>query len=178
MQQLIAMKQYNNVTMHHPSLAHNPLFDPMSKVWIYTASRELTEAEAAFAQQHLDVFTRQWTSHNVQMKAAGEVYARRYVILLADETHTSTGGCSIDKSVHFLEALGRELGVDFFDRMLFGWVDGSDVRVADRNTFSQNVKENIITDQTLTINTLATTKADLAEKWLLPFSQSWIQRLV
>lgn len=161
-----------------PSLTHEPAFAPESRVWVYTTNRQLTDAEAASAQQALNAFTRQWTAHNQALQAKAEVFQNQFVILMVDETRAGASGCSIDKSVHFLEKLGQELGVDFFERMRFAWVENEKMNFADRAAFSERVADGRIGEDTLVVNTLAQTKRDLEEKWLLPFGKSWHRRLV
>lgn len=161
-----------------PSLAQDSAFAPESRVWIYTTHRPLTEAEVLKAQQALDVFARQWTAHNQALKAKAEVFQNQFVILIVDETRAGASGCSIDKSVHFLEGLGQEIGVDFFERMRFAWVENGEMFFANRAEFSSKVADGQISEETLVVNILAQTKRDLEEKWLAPFGKSWHRRLV
>ncbi len=97
---------------------------------------------------------------------------------MVDETQAGASGCSIDKSVHFLENLGAQLNVNFFERMRFSWLADNSLHVADRDAFGAQVQNHRITNDTLVVNTLVQTKKELAEKWLLPFGQSWHRRLV
>ncbi|MBK8193951.1 MAG: ABC transporter ATPase [Lewinellaceae bacterium] len=161
-----------------PALAGDPAFSPESRIWVYTANRPLTETEAQHTQQALDVFTRQWTAHNQALKARAEVFQNQILLLMVDETNAGASGCSIDKSVHFLENLGKDLQVDFFDRMRFAWVEDGQVRFTDRNGLEAAAGSGRINDETGMLNTLVQTKKDLLEKWLVPFAKSWHKRLV
>ncbi len=161
-----------------PQISNAAGFSPESRVWVYTANRPLNEAEAQAAQQALDGFVRQWTAHNAALKAVAEVFQNQFVILMVDESQAGASGCSIDKSVHFLEALGAQLGVDLFERMRFAWVQDGRLQFADRPEFSAQVQNSGIGDDTLVVNTLVATKRDLEENWLAPFAGSWHKRLV
>ncbi len=162
-----------------PTLAATPGFSPRSRVWIYTSDRRLTESETSYAQQKISAFCKQWTAHNQALLAAAEVFENQFIVLLVDETQAGASGCSIDKSVHFLEDLGQSIGADFFERMRFGWIDADgDIQMSSRDEFSDLVKTGVITAETPVVNTLVQTKQDLAEKWLLPFGKSWHRRLV
>jgi hypothetical protein len=161
-----------------PLLARDPAFAPASRVWIYTANRALTEPESAKVQQALDVFVRQWTAHNQALTAKAEVFNNQLIILMVDETGAGASGCSIDKSVHFLEQLGAELGVDFFERMRFAWVENGALRWADRHSFAGEVTAGRIGADTPVLNTLVQSKHALETQWLVPFAQSWHRRLV
>ncbi len=161
-----------------PSIAQLPDFSPDSRVWAYVCNRNLSDAEADAVQQELDAFCRAWTAHNQALLATAEVFQNRFVFLMVDETRAGASGCSIDKSVHFLEKLGDALKVDFFERMRFAWV-GDDGRLtfADQKALAEAVKSQQITDSTLMANTLVQSKRDLSEKWLQPFAKSWHRRI-
>ncbi|MBK6998178.1 MAG: hypothetical protein IPH31_26100 [Lewinellaceae bacterium] len=165
--------------MTTPSLASNSTFSPHSRVWVYTSNRPLTEEESAFAQKNLDAFCQQWTAHNQALLAKAEVFENQFLVLMVDETQAGASGCSIDKSVHFLELLGEEIGADFFERMRFAWVnDQGEMQFANRPEFSALVQSGNINQETLMANSLVQTKSELAEKWLVPFGKSWHKRLV
>ena len=146
-------------------------------MWIYTTDRPLTDGEVVIAQQALDAFARQWTAHNQALQAKAEVFQRQFVILMVDESRAGASGCSIDKSVHFLEQLGLELGADFFERMRFAWIENDEMLFAGRPEFAAHIGNGRISDETPVANTLAQTKQELAEKWLVPFGKSWHRRL-
>lgn len=163
----------------YPTLAATSDFAPQSRVWVYTSDRRLTDAESAYTQTQLSAFCRQWTAHNQALKAAAEIIDNQLILLLVDETQAGASGCSIDKSVHFLEDLGQAVGADFFERMRFGWINAEGAfQMSSRDEFSALVKNGSITDETPVVNTLAQTKQELGEKWLLPFGKSWHRRLV
>lgn len=165
--------------MPTPSLSFADSFSPDSRVWVYVSNRPLSADETAFVQRNLDAFCAQWTAHNHALKARAEVFEGQLLVLMVDETQAGASGCSIDKSVHFLEALGQEIGADFFERMRFGWVDSSgQLQFHGKPEFAQLVQSGQITPDTLVADTLVQTKRQLTEKWLVPFSKSWHKRLV
>ena len=164
---------------HSPRLASLSNFSEDSRVWVYISNRRLTTNESVEVQQQLDAFCKQWTAHNQALLAAAEVFEQQFIILMVDETQAGASGCSIDKSVHFLENLGETLNVDFFERMRFAWIDNNEqMTFSNPAELSTAVKNQEITDATLMANTLVQTKRELSEKWLLPFRQSWHRRIV
>ena len=90
---------------------------PRAKVWVYKSNRELTEPEQAFIREELNRFIPQWASHGNQLFGGADVVENWFVVLAVDESKSMASGCSIDTSVQFIKALGKELSVDFFDRM-------------------------------------------------------------
>ena len=165
--------------MMTPDIAQNPAFAAASKVWTYVAARPLTTDEQAGVQQALDTFTRSWTAHNQSLRAHGEIFAGQIILLVVDESQAGASGCSIDKSVHFMEDLGAQMGVDFFDRMQFGWLDESGhVRVDSRERLTKMKESGEISEMTPMINTLAATLADLQNHWIKPLHASWHNRII
>jgi hypothetical protein len=153
-------------------------FSPDSRVWVYVCDRALTNEQAAHIQQELDFFCRQWTAHNQALKAVGEVFEGQMLILMVDETQAEASGCSIDKSVHFLEQLGDAMQVNFFERMRFAWLgQNGTLHFANRSELISALGAGQVTENTLMANTMVKTKQELQEKWLLPFQQSWHRRL-
>jgi len=164
--------------MLFPTIASAEDFSPESRVWVYIADRPLNDVEVQAAQEALSAFVRQWTAHNQALKAAAEVFQNQFVILMVDESQAGASGCSIDKSIHFLEALGHQLRVDFFERMRFAWVDGNTLQYGDREDLRHLAGNASADNKLLMVNTLVQTKKDLQENWLTPLPQSWHRRLI
>lgn len=176
---LASIQLLNNMNFPFPALAQRSDFSPESRLWVYTINRALTSDESLETQAVLDQFCRQWTAHDQALKATAEIFQQRFILLMVDETQAGASGCSIDKSVHFLEDLGTRLGVDLFDRMQFGWVDETgQVRVSQRADFSKFVQESVINVDTPVLNTLVSTRKELLSDWYLPFGQSWHKKVV
>jgi hypothetical protein len=152
-------------------------FSDNSRVWIYQSNRELTAAESADIQQQLNSFTTGWTAHNNQLKAKAEIRYNRFLILVVDESQAGASGCSIDKSVHFMQHLEQQFGINLFDRFNLAYRDGDSVLSAPRAAFEQLIKQNTITGQTIVFNNLVQTLADLQTKWEVPFNDSWHKQL-
>lgn len=160
-----------------PRLAFDNELAPETRLWVYLAERPLNEQETAFAQQALDAFARQWTAHNQALRAKAEVFQHQIVLLAVDESQAEASGCSIDKSVHFLEELSARMGIDFMDKMRFAWADGEQWQVCGRSEFAHLLQQNRISGDTIVANTLAPTKAALIDNWLAPLEKSWHKRL-
>ena len=161
-----------------PRMANESGFAPGSRIWVYICDREMTDAEAQFVEQQALAFCKNWTAHSQALRASAEVFHKRVLLLLVDETRAGASGCSIDKSVHFLEYLGTAMKVDFFDRMQFAWVEGGGFRFGDRALLAQALAEGQIEESTLMLNTLIAQKDSFSEKWLLPWGKSWHKQLV
>lgn len=136
-----------------------------SKVWVYKSNRELIPAEQAFIREELALFIPQWASHGNKLYGAAEVIEDWFVVLVVDETQSMASGCSIDTSVQFMKAVGKELNVDFFDRMHVLITNG-DMKV--QVHFSELGSH---TDWEI-YNTLVSNLTEFQSKWLIPVSNS------
>lgn len=149
-----------------------------SRLWIYVSSRPFTDHELPGLRESLREFTRQWTSHQVLMRADAEILHHRFIILVADESRVGAGGCSIDKSVSFLKSLQAEYDTDLFNRMIFSYLDGDQVKSVSREEFARQYAEGLIGEDTRVLDTLVATKGDFDKAFVKPLSESWHKRLI
>jgi len=148
-------------------------FSENSRVWVYQADRELSATETEQVQQQLNSFTTSWTAHNNQLKAKAEVRYNRFLVLIVDESQAGASGCSIDKSVHFMQHLEQEFGINLFDRFNLAYRDGDKVLSAPRHAFEEMIKQNTINKQTIVFNNMVQNLRELETKWEVPFKDSW-----
>lgn len=149
-----------------------------TRLWLYNANRELTPDEAASAKTYLADFAERWVSHNRALTAYSDLLYNRLVVLGVDESAAGASGCSIDGSVRALQALGRELGVDFFERMIFLVVQEDGVRPYGREAFAAAYAAGELNDQTPVVDTLVTSVAEARSGLVKPLSVSWHARMV
>jgi hypothetical protein len=152
-------------------------FSQNSRVWIYQSNRQLNETEANKLQQQLNNFTAAWTAHNHQLKAKAELRYNRFIVLIVDESQAGASGCSIDKSVNFLQKIGQEYAIDLFDRFNLAYRSGEDVLSTNRAGFEELLKNGAINNNTIVFNNLVQNLAELETKWEVPFKDSWHPRL-
>jgi hypothetical protein len=162
-----------------PLLSSRTDFAEGSRIWVYVTDRPLRPSEVEQVQAESEAFCRTWTAHNQALRAGAEVLGDSVLLLCVDETRAGASGCSIDKSVHFLEKMGAAMGVDFFERMRFAWKneDGA-VHWADRAELQKSVAAGHVHAGTLMFNSLVQRKSELAGKLWQPYPDSWHQRLV
>ena len=153
-------------------------FSDQSRVWIYPASRLLSDIEIAEIQQQINQFCSQWTAHQQALRAMGWISEGRLLILAVDESNAGASGCSIDKSVSFLQKIGQQYNIDFFDRLTFYYkADDSQICPIHFSQLSQHVEDGTISSKTLFINTLASDKIQLFHYWV-PFEDSWQYKML
>ena len=106
-----------------------------SKLWVYQASRILKPSEEVRIQQLLDAFLEDWHSHQQNLKAFGCIKKSAFIIIMVDEQVNTASGCSIDKSVHFIQTIEKEIGVNLMNRMIFAINDDGQLKLVDREGF-------------------------------------------
>jgi len=148
-------------------------FSENSRVWIYQSDRKLTDTEVTEIEQYLNQFATQWTAHNHQLKAKGEVKYHRFLILVVDESQAGASGCSIDKSVHFMQEIEKRFNINLFDRFNFAYRDGEEILSLPRHDFENLIKEGKINRESIVFNNLVQNLSELNSKWEVPFKDSW-----
>jgi len=145
----------------------------MERVWIYQADRSLTDAESKYVLDTLEGFTSEWKAHGKSLAAKAEIRYDRFIIIMVDDRVAPPTGCSIDKSVHLLKEIERELGVALFDRMQIAYRDNGVIHVVPRAEFEKLLAQGDITHQTVVFNNLVATYPELETNWEVPMSESW-----
>ena len=76
-----------------------------ARVWVYQSTRPFSEKETVVLKSQINGFVSEWTAHSQQLAAAGDVLMNQFIVLAVDEKQAGASGCSIDKSVHFLQSI-------------------------------------------------------------------------
>ena len=152
--------------------------DNTSKVWIYQADRELSYDEIDEIRPLIFEFVDSWSSHGVDVPAYGNIFHRRFLALFADESNYSgVSGCSIDSSVAFVRQLSENLNVDFFNRMLFSYMQEEEIFCASQDAINQSIQEGRVNGETLFFDNLVDSKEKFLKTWLVPLQDSWHSRM-
>ena len=157
--------------------SYNELPDS-TRVWVYQSNRPFDAAVLPALRTQIQTFVENWISHNNQLRAFGDVYHNRFIVLMVDESQAGASGCSIDKSVHFLQALGQHYQVDLFDRMQFSYLNEGTVYTVSKEEFNRLFAAGEIKDDTLVFDTLVSNKGDFDKNWTKPLADSWHKRMI
>ncbi|MEM6318208.1 MAG: hypothetical protein AAF960_11095 [Bacteroidota bacterium] len=149
-----------------------------TRVWIYQAQAPLPTEKIAEIRRHLTQFVTSWVSHNNQLRAFGDIYHNQFIVLMVDESQAGASGCSIDKSVRFLQQIEQHYNVNLFDRMTFTYKEGETVKSANRMEFKALYEAGSINDQTLVFDNLVKNKGEFDKQWVKPLGESWHKRMV
>lgn len=154
------------------------IFSPQSKVWIYQSSRPFSESEIKMLNEKLQAFAAQWTAHNQQLHAGAKVLEDRFILLMVDETNSEASGCSIDKSVHFMKELEKQMHISLFDRMLVNYRLGDSLQTTNLENLVALYNSGSVNGDTEVYNPLVQTKKELDESFVMPLNYSWMKQFV
>jgi hypothetical protein len=149
-----------------------------TRVWVYLSNRPFTEKEQVVLNSQLAAFAQHWTAHNLQLQAFSTVFDNQFITLMVDESKAGASGCSIDKSVHFLQSIESQYDVKLFDRWLFAYQHREEMLTADRNEFTRLYRTGILNDETLVFDTMVNVLGDFKTNRWKPLGKSWHKRLI
>jgi len=149
------------------------MINDAARVWIYQSDRVFNKEELNSLNQVLKDFTHTWTAHNQQLKASFEIKYNRFIILIVDEHQAGASGCSIDKSVHLMQEIEKQLNVNLFDRFHISWKENEVVKSGSRDEFERQIKNGNINQETIVFNNLVSSYDQLKTNWEIPLKNSW-----
>lgn len=154
-------------------------FHPGSRVWIYQSNRLFSLDEALQIEEMLKEFTGQWKSHGAPVKGDAHLFFGQFIVLIADETATSVGGCSTDSSVRLIKDIEQKFGVNMFDRTTLAFImknksDNYRIELLPLSQLPYALDNRFIHADTLYFNNLVQTKEELEHKWIVPVKDCWL----
>jgi hypothetical protein len=158
--------------------------DETSRVWIYQSASKLTEQQAEAINVDLYTFLQEWTAHNEMLHTNGKVYYNQFVVIFVDERFSGASGCSIDKSIHYIEHLEKKYDISLSERKKVAFLDdsnpnnGSVIKLSELSHLNTLVESGEINEDTMFFDNLVKTKYDFEKHWLKPFKNSWHKRFI
>jgi len=149
-------------------------FAPNSRAWVYQASRNLTDAEAAEVKKLAGTFAADWKSHGAPLKAAADVLYNRFLVMMVNEDAGSASGCSIDSSVAQIRSIEQKLNIDLFNRMNLAYLNSdNELETVHANKVSEAFEHGALNEQTVVFNNMVTSYSELQSNWRIPLVKSW-----
>lgn len=149
-------------------------FAPTAKVWIYQSNRMFGIAEALEIESILEAFVANWKSHGAPVKGYANLLFGQFIVIMADETNVTVGGCSTDASVHVIKQIETTFKVNMFDRQSLAFIIKDKVQLLPLAQLNYAVENNFIDGDTLYFNNLVFTKQDVLTKWIVPVKNTWL----
>mgnify|MGYP000896094475 CR=1 FL=1 len=149
-----------------------------SRVWIYQANRSFSEQELEEIESKLNIFIENWTTHGSDLQSGYLMKYKRFIIIGLNQNLNKASGCSVDASVHFIQELEKEYGVDLMDKMNVSYKQGEYIAYKSLIDFKKIAKQRAVSKNTIVFNNLVANKAEYLENWEVPASESWHSRFL
>ena len=153
-------------------------FPPDTRIWIYQSATILNAQQKSEIETKASIFIDDWTAHGKKLKATIEVFYNLFVVVFADEKQALASGCSIDKSLKFIQSLESELNTSLLDRMQVAYLEKDEIKTLHLHKFAEEIKDKKISPDVKVFNNLIQTKAQLVNNWLVPITESWHNNVV
>ncbi len=114
------------------------------RLWVFPASRDLTDGEAAECLGAVDEFLSGWSAHGVPLRSGREWVGDRFLLVGVDVDAEAPSGCSIDALVNRLRSLGDTMGVTLIDHAPVWFRHDGEVRAIPRTEFRALVAEGAV----------------------------------
>lgn len=151
---------------------------PTARTWVYLSDRTWNADEVRFIESAVRTFLENWTAHQQALSASFKLFHDRFLVIAVDQQVTGASGCSIDKSVAFIQELENKLQCRMMDRLLFAYKQEGNIRVVRKDEFEQLAETGQISDSTIVFDNLVDTVQALNHRWEIPFERSWHKVLV
>ncbi len=150
---------------------------PTARLWIFSASRQLSDVESQRVLAEADGFIDQWAAHGVPLTASRELRHDRFVLVAVDEEAAGVSGCSIDALTRRMRHLGDALGVELVNNAPVVYRDGGTIARESRERFGELVDAGTITLDTVVFDNTLTTVGELrAGRWEVRAADAWHRR--
>ncbi|UEG50053.1 hypothetical protein LK994_01010 [Ferruginibacter lapsinanis] len=153
-------------------------FHDASKVWIYQSSRVFFMSEAFQLEEMFEQFVANWKSHGAPVKGYANLFFGQFIVIMADETATTVGGCSTDSSVRMIKEIEQKFNVQMFDRQMLAFIIKEKTQLLPLSQLNYAVENKFIDGDTLYFNNTVLTKKDLLEQWIIPVKDSWLGKRI
>lgn len=153
-------------------------FSAASKVWVYQCNRLFSMGEALDIEEMLENFTANWQSHGQTVKGYANLFFGQFIVIIADETATGVGGCSIDSSVRVIKEIEQKFRVSLFDRQTLAFVIKDKVEVLPLSQLNYAIENKFISAETLYFDNTILTKNELLNNWIVPIKSSWLSKRI
>lgn len=150
---------------------------PSARIWIYQASRTITDTEVGEIENTLKPAVSQWVAHGASLLASVKVLHNRFVVIALDENQSEASGCSIDVSTRWFKELGSRYAIDFFDRSQ-AYIDEEGIKTFSIFQPKKAIESGLISADTIIFvnNNNIHTLADLATLWKVKAAESYLKR--
>ena len=156
-------------------------FDTMpahARVWVYKCAQAFTPEQRKAIMDRGRAFTASWAAHGAALDACVDVLLDHFVVVAVDEQQAMASGCSIDKSVRFVQELEKDMAINLTDRMVVLYEKEGGVRACRVPEVEGLMRSGELTADIVVFDDLVNTKADLDARFRSRLHETWMARFL
>lgn len=147
-----------------------------ARVWVYKCAQALTTEQRKAIMDRGRAFTASWAAHGAVLDACVDVLRDHFVVVGVDEQQAMASGCSIDKSVRFVQELEKDMAINLTDRMVVLYEKDGGVHACRVPEVEGLLKRGVLTADTIVFDDLVNTKSDMDARFRSPLGETWMAR--
>jgi hypothetical protein len=148
-----------------------------ARLWIFPASRPLTDDERNRILAEADGFIDQWAAHGVPLQAARDLRHDQFILVGVDERAAGVSGCSVDALVRRMGQLEAALGLELTNNAPVLFRRGDQIERVPRERFAElAARGDVSLDTVVFDNTVGTVGDVRAGRWERRAADAWHAR--
>lgn len=148
-----------------------------ARIWIFQSTEYLQYEAVERISARLMNFLNDWKAHGKELQASFTIQHGHFILVALDEASYQATGCSIDKLVHQIQALEKELHQSFLDRTQIAYRDENGmVQTMHMVNFRAALENGEFDADTPVFNNLVETIAEWRKSWETSVRNSWHQQ--
>lgn len=147
-----------------------------ARVWVYGASRRLSDHELTLVKNQLEDFCADWAAHGAKLACGFNILYDQLIILAVDEQQAAASGCSIDSSVRVIREIDANLNIDLFNRLRAFVVRENALQTFSTSEFKAALEANQINEDTGVIDPLVATLDQMNQEFIKPVAHTWLKK--
>ena len=145
-----------------------------ARIWVYQASRPLSQQEQTSMLQKALSFLTQWVSHGNPLQSSAALLYDQFLILAVEESFQGATGCAVDASIQFIRSLEQEFQLTLLDRTHVAFRQDEHNVLVPLSQLQAKIQQESISAKTLTFDNTITKKRELADQWLIRAKDAWL----
>lgn len=163
-----------------PAVRHRTI-DTMpahARAWVYKSAKPFSTGQHRSIIERGAAFTAGWAAHGAALDACVDVLHDHFVVIAVDEQQAMASGCSIDKSVRFIQDLEHDLGLNLTDRMVVLYQGANGISACRVPDVEGLIKRGELAADTTVFDDLVNSCGDLQERFRGPLRATWLARFL
>ncbi len=149
-----------------------------ARIWMFQSTIRLELEQIRHVSRRLMDFLDEWYAHGKNLWASFTILYEHFIVIGLEESSHSATGCSIDKLLHLIQSLEKEVNISLLDRMKVAFRNGGIIQTLDINIFRKGLEKGVYDGSTVVFNNMLETKGQLQNEWEIAVKDSLHKELL